>query len=63
MVESAPEKCVFTNHVSSAAPESEFDHANRIPCQKVGVVVYIMSRLSVRKMASEILYLHLTEIT
>lgn len=33
--ENAPEKCVFTNNVPPAASESEFDHTNRIPGQKV----------------------------
>jgi len=41
-------KCVFTNHIPSAASdsESEFDHVNRIQCLKVGMLVYTGSRLS-----------------
>jgi len=32
---------------TSAAPASEFDHANRSPYLKVGMLVYKMSRLSI----------------
>ena len=46
MLESAPEKCVFKNHVPSAASETKFNHANRIPCLKVGALVDTESRLS-----------------
>jgi len=44
LLESAGEKCVFI--CISAASESEFDHANRIPCLKAGLLVYKVSRLS-----------------
>ena len=47
MFEIAPEKCVFTSHVPSAASEREVDHASRIPCLKVVVLVYTVSRLAI----------------
>ena len=46
MLENAPEKCVLEPCSTSAASESELDHANRILHLKVGVLVYTVSGLS-----------------
>jgi len=46
LLKSAPEKRIFTNHVPSTASQSEFDHVTRIPCLKIGVLVYTVSRWS-----------------
>jgi len=37
---------IFYRPCTSAASQSEFDHANKIPCLKVDVLVYKVSRLS-----------------
>ena len=46
----SPQNCTrimcFYKPRTSAASESEFDHANKILCLKVGVPVYTVSRLS-----------------
>jgi len=46
LIESAPEQVRFYKPCTSAASESEFDHADRILCLNGGVLVYKGSRLS-----------------
>jgi len=45
LLESAPEKCVFTNHVTRMSEVNSIMHANRIPCLKVSSL-FTVPRLS-----------------
>ena len=44
LFKNVPENCVFI--CTWAAPDSEFDHSNRILCLKVGVLVYNVIKMS-----------------
>jgi len=48
-------KCVFTNHVSSAASESEFDHANRIVSESGCASLYNVKVFKMSKLAMDCL--------